>query len=352
MKTLRHAFIFAVLCVSNFLELNAQYASTISGKIADFEKGNVILFEALTRDTMAQSKITDHHFTLHSKKGEISGQAIPAMMICLREDGKHSLAAPIAIENGDLKIDLNGTLANTYSGTNSQIRFSRFFSEIKEKDVLIASAPTEILQDSLKKVMATMVEDYYLETRNTNFRTFISLIVYDFINRKAVNNDDLDLIKEYCQTEANIDSLEQVICKALLETNTGWVGKQPIDFEGYKIDGTSIRLSDVIGSKPVIIDFWASWCGPCVKEMPELKALYAEGKIEIIGVSIDEQKAAWEKSLAKLELPWINIIDNRKKEIATKYNVIAVPAKFVISKEGIIAFHNPEDLRSALASLY
>ena len=352
MKTLHHVFLFTVMFIPSLALLNAQYASTIYGEIEDFENGHVILFEALTRDTLAQSKIINHRFTLQSKKGELSGQAIPAMMSCLREDGKHSVTAPIAIENADLNVKLNGALANTYSGTTSQVRFSRFFSDIKQTDALIASSQTESLQDSLKREMANMVENYYLETRSTNFRDFISLIVYDFISRKAVSPDDLGLIKEYCKNGGDIDTFEQVICKTLFETNTGWVGKQPIDFEGYKIDGTAIRLSSLIGSKPVIIDFWASWCGPCIKEMPELKELYAEGKVEIIGVSIDEQKSAWEKSLAKLDLPWINIIDNRKKEIATKYNVIAVPAKFVISKEGIIAFHNPEDLRSALASLY
>jgi|GEM_PF-747205 len=352
MKTLHHVFLFTVLFIPSLVVLNAQYASTIYGEIEDFENGNVILFEAMTRDTLAQSKIINHLFTLQSKKGEVSGQAIPAMMMCLREDGKHSVTAPIAIENADLTVKLNGVIANTYSGTVSQTRFSRFYADIKQTDALITGAQTTGIQDSLKRIMANMVETYYLETRSTNFRSFISLIVYDFLSRKAVSPDDLGLIKEYCKKGGDIDTFEQVICKTLFESNTGWVGKQSIDFEGYKIDGTSIKLSDVIGSKPVIIDFWASWCGPCVKEMPELKALYAEGKIEIIGVSIDEQKSAWEKSLAKLDLPWINIIDNRKKEIASKYNIIAVPAKFVISKEGIIAFHNPEDLRSALESLY
>jgi len=273
------------------------------------------------------------------------------MMICLREDGKHSLAAPIAIENTDLTVNLNGDLVNTYSGTTSQTRFTKFYAEIKQIDGLITNTQTTNIQDSLKREMASKVENYFMETRSTNFKAFISLIVYDFLSRKAVDPDDLGLIKEYCKKEISIDSFEQLICTALLNTHTEWVGKQPSDFEGYTIDGTAIKLSDVIGSKPVIIDFWASWCGPCVKEMPALKALYAEGKIEIIGVSIDEQKAAWEKSLGKLDLPWINILDDRKK-IAPKYNVIAVPAKFVINKQGIIAFHNPEDLRSALESLY
>src|SRR6187551_3520469 len=151
MKTQLHVFLFTVLFIPSLSVLKAQYASTIYGEIEDFENGNVILFEALTRDTLAQSKIINHRFTLQSKKGEVSGQAIPAMMMCLREDGKHSLAAPIAIENAYLNVKLNGTLAHTYSGTASQAAFSKFYADIKQADAKITAAQTESLQDSLKR---------------------------------------------------------------------------------------------------------------------------------------------------------------------------------------------------------
>ncbi len=90
--------------------------------------------------------------------------------------------------------------------------------------------------------------------------------------------------------------------------------------------------------------------GPCIKEMPELKAIASTYNVTIIGVSIDEQEAPWEKSLLRLELPWTNIRD-ASKSIAKQYNVTAVPTKFVIDKNGMIVARNPEDLKTILDSL-
>lgn len=84
--------------------------------------------------------------------------------------------------------------------------------------------------------------------------------------------------------------------------------------------------------------------------MPELKEIYETGNIKIIGISIDDRRDAWIKSLNNLNLPWINVLDD-KDVVAKMYNVIAVPTKFVIDKQGIIVAHNPEDLKSVLRQL-
>jgi thiol-disulfide isomerase/thioredoxin len=153
-----------------------------------------------------------------------------------------------------------------------------------------------------------------------------------------------------CADSITPDTFDQMICEAVSGFHDQWEGRKAPDFTAKSSSGEEVKFSELIGSRPVIIDFWASWCGPCIQEMPALKSIASTYNVTIIGVSLDDQVAAWEKSLLRLELPWINVRDVAKS-IAKNYHVTAIPTKFVIDKSGIIVAHNPEDLIAILESL-
>lgn len=107
--------------------------------------------------------------------------------------------------------------------------------------------------------------------------------------------------------------------------------------------GNNVALSSLRGDL-VLIDFWASWCGPCTKEHPELIKLYNtySGKFSIYSVSMDTKKALWTGAIAKQKLPWIQVSDLKywQSPVIGDYMLQSVPLNFLIDKNGIILAKN------------
>ena len=118
-------------------------------------------------------------------------------------------------------------------------------------------------------------------------------------------------------------------------------GRLAPEFTLARRDSSLVSLADYRG-KVVVLDFWASWCRPCRASFPWVREFYEEYRekgVEIIGVSIDENKASWEKALDEERLPWPQVIDEIEKgrsRVGGLYHVLAVPMFVVVDKEGKI----------------
>nr|WP_315248519.1 TlpA disulfide reductase family protein [uncultured Flavobacterium sp.] len=135
------------------------------------------------------------------------------------------------------------------------------------------------------------------------------------------------------------------------------VGKKAPDFTANDPDGKPVRLSENLKGY-TLVDFWASWCGPCRKENPNIVAAYKEYHdkgFNVFGISLDKKKENWVKGIQDDNLNWLQVSEliYWNSEIAKLYGVRAIPANYLVDSKGIIVARNlrGEELQTTLKTL-
>lgn len=140
-----------------------------------------------------------------------------------------------------------------------------------------------------------------------------------------------------------------VVAIVLYQRFTGTAGAEPPPIDAVTLDGQSVSLAQYRG-KVVLIDFWATWCRPCVQEIPHIRKAYdrfhADG-FEVLGISLDRDKEALKAFIARERLPWPQILDSAQRgpgQPSVVYGVRAIPRTLLIGRDGRIV---AEDLRGS-----
>ena len=261
--------------------------------------------------------------------------------------------------------------------------FTKTFGQTKDetiikKEIEQLHKKTEIVRDSVSKLMAKYNNQIKISTNDTllisklnlkldnlwnvydeNLRTEVkndlefaklnpnSLLALKLIRSRLTRQEGMNFYETYESVfnnfSAKIKESEEgkEMDEKLQEFKQSKIGSIAPEFIAKDINGITLSSKDYIGEKYVLIDFWASWCGPCREELPYIKELYEKYSykgFEIISVSKDEDLTKWKNAISKEKIEiWkqISTLEN-DNSIEKKYFVSGIPHKILIDKNGII----------------
>lgn len=252
----------------------------------------------------------------------------------------------LILEPGNIEVEIDPT--PMVKGTPMNNEFQIFSSKIKTIEVQLKqlweqgenSETKKQISESRNLLIKTIFDYTKSNIQNTAGEHFL-VDQYKLFSAKQLG----ELLGGVRPSFKTSESGKALLNYYNLTKNTD-IGSAFTNINALTPDGKAIALSDYVGKgKYVLVDFWASWCAPCRKEMPKIVAIYNKYKdkgFEIVGVSLDEDGDSWQKSIKSLQMTWPQMSDLKgwDSALGKPYGVRSIPFTLLLDKDGNIIAKN------------
>lgn len=364
MKNFGNALLWLLLISSSVLG-QKQHEQTpkyqISGKIEGLKKRKVFLKRYFHEKEIIDSVFSqDGSFRFQGKLAY--PQTFTLYLSPMTDERKIVVQAGnmlVTAKAGDLEhAQIQGSSANDDMDIYQvQIKLGRKFAKGVS---LVESDNTLTSTEKQRKIYAifTKVESFYDSVTTEFVKSHPNSIVSAMViksrfmqaNNEAKARESFEVLTDVVKKSFYGKTIQSY----LYENEKVSVGKIAPEITIRDVNGNPFQLSSLQG-KFVLIDFWASWCGPCRQENPNLVQMYQafkEKDFEIVGVSIDDNIKSWTKAIETDSLQWKQVCDGNgmEGEVAKRYLISAIPTNFLLDKRGKIIAKNlrGEELKKAL----
>ncbi len=289
-------------------------------------------------------------------KFEMKGVATEPLMSVVvitdenRQMVEQGVGAYFILENGNIKMHVDTAYTMTATGTD----FNRVYAEY---DSLIMSYDGVCAEIGEREMSNAEKFDAIVEARES-YKESLKNLVLPYIETQPAKKFVEDIKHLYTNEEllVLIPTDNDVMARSVKQPYMA-VGSYLSDEATPNADGDTIRWMDIVSQHDyTLIDFWASWCGPCMRSMPGLKALYAEyagEHFEVIGISLDNNRDRWLGAIERLELNWVQLTNLMfwDEPMVKRFDIPFIPSTMLVDREGKIIIRNPnhDELKIYLA---
>lgn len=327
--------IFAALAAAVLAGCSSQPKYVLSGEIEGLE-GMVYLRD---RNEMIDSAVVENGAFRFEGVAE---QPRVAYLYDHREPAAAQMRVFVILEQGAMQVASEEEQEDRYEVTGSPANDAMAAYNAQHLELLKEYRDEATTDERREQIIEEVSEQNESAVKENGDNLFGVLLLQDLLYEKSASEmqELIDGFSPAMQEHPTMVEIKEFVAKKRLTEP----GQPYVDFEQPTADGGQLSLKSVIenpANKYVLLDFWASWCGPCMGEVPALKETYAayhDKGFEIFGVSLDNNKERWTGAIESNGMNWIHVSDLQgwQNAAAADYGVRSIPANFLIDAEGRI----------------